>query len=960
MKKLKIVHLLLLLFLNTSIQAQYYNLGQDPSSTKWRQIETGKFKLIYPETFELRAQKLILTLNEVYKKNTVTLNYYPKQIPIIIHPYNTEPNALTIWAPKRVELYTCPPQDSYAQDWLTQLAIHEYRHVVQIDRANQGFTKILTYILGQQASAAINGMFVPTWFLEGDAVCAETAFSKVGRGRLPSFEMPVKAQVIEKGIYSYSKAVFGSYKTHVPNKYEMGYILVAQTRNKYGYQTWITALDEVAKRPFRITPFSNGIKKATGKRLIDLYSESFKHMDSLWKTQVTNSPKTPFIVLNKAISNFENLTFPKYINDSVIIALYSSPDFITSIVQIVKDKPKFLYSPGYLSSESFTYCNDLDSALNHEKIPRQDEKSNPLLLCWTERINDIRWEMRNYSDIMLYDLRTKKLRRLTKKGRYFSPAFSSDRKKLVATKITSENQCSIVLIDPNSGKELSTFIASEDDVFLTPKWRNDGEKIIFIKIGKNGKSMHEMDTKSLKTKELLPPGFVEISHPSYAGAYILFNGSYSETENVYAIDTLSKAIFQVTSASFGACNASLNISGTKICYSDYNSNGYRIVESAFAPEKWTPQQIIKNQEIGLYIHILKEEPLFVEPDNPDSTTYNISKPYKKGRHIFNFHSWAPTYINYAKSEYGPGISLMSQNDLSTATTIVGYHYDLIEQTSKATIDFSWDGWFPKIDLNASYGNRVSYTNNDTSVKFTFSETILNVGTSIPMLFTGGKYYKFIQFGASTSYYQISNNTSPENKKLRGTIHSLNYQLTAYRFIKQATKDLYPKWGQVFIGYFRHTPIGDNNLGNIFAAETRCFFPGLLRNHGLRIDLRYQHKSPGDYSYNNLVSMPRGYLLRNYNQMKVVAVNYKFPLAYPDFNAGNLMYLKRIKATVFADIAKGIHGATSERLFSFGTEITSDIHFFRFLFPFDVGMRLGYKPSEKQFFSDLLFSLNLSL
>ena len=59
---------------------------------------------------------------------------------------------------------------------------------------------------------AVIGVYVPMWFLEGDATVFETSVGKSGRGRSPEFLNEMKAQVTEKGIYTYYKAVLGSYK----------------------------------------------------------------------------------------------------------------------------------------------------------------------------------------------------------------------------------------------------------------------------------------------------------------------------------------------------------------------------------------------------------------------------------------------------------------------------------------------------------------------------------------------------------------------------------------------------------------------------------------------------------------------------------------------------------------------------------------------------------------------------
>ena len=50
-----------------------------------------------------------------------------------------------------------PSQDP-SDTWLEHLCVHEFRHVVQIDKVNQGLTKILYYLFGEQITIAITGI----------------------------------------------------------------------------------------------------------------------------------------------------------------------------------------------------------------------------------------------------------------------------------------------------------------------------------------------------------------------------------------------------------------------------------------------------------------------------------------------------------------------------------------------------------------------------------------------------------------------------------------------------------------------------------------------------------------------------------------------------------------------------------------------------------------------------------
>jgi hypothetical protein len=309
-----------------------------------------------------------------------------------------------------------------------------------------------------------------------------------------------------------------------------------------------------------------------------------------------------------------------------------------------------------------------------------------------------------------------------------------------------------------------------------------------------------------------------------------------------------------------------------------------------------------------------------------------------------------------EAENAAGVSFMSQNDLSTATTVIGYAYDMAENTGKVTLDFNWQAWYPMIDIKSSYGTRTAYT--DSSVRYNFNETMVSGGLTLPLIFTGGKYYKGFQLQAFTSWYNITDNTSPLENKLTGTIHSLDYSISAYRYIKQSYKDLYPRWGQTFTLKYSHSPLGDNDLGSIASIATRFYFPGIIQHHGIKIDFNWQQRNPGSYAFSNQINLPRGY--DNLYDEKIVcfALNYKFPFAYPDFSLGPIAYFKRIKANLFFDGGKGTTHNENQKMQSTGVEITSDMHLLRFVFPVDLGFRFGYLPIEKENFINFLFSVNL--
>ena len=95
---------------------QYYNTGQDPGSLKWLQIKTGRFKIIFPESYTPGGADFAKALDEAYSKIT---SLYPSgrfRIPVIIHNYTVHSNGYVAWAPDRMEIYPTPEQNTVPVD----------------------------------------------------------------------------------------------------------------------------------------------------------------------------------------------------------------------------------------------------------------------------------------------------------------------------------------------------------------------------------------------------------------------------------------------------------------------------------------------------------------------------------------------------------------------------------------------------------------------------------------------------------------------------------------------------------------------------------------------------------------------------------------------------------------------------------------------------------------------------
>ena len=964
----RFIFLLILLGLTCTVYSQYYSTGQDPASIRWSRIKTDSFEIIFPRSFEYNAQHLAKVLNLTTKYETKSLSTKVPRMPFVIHSSSTISNGLTVWAPRRIELYSCPPQDIYAEEWLEQLALHEYRHAVQTSMMNHGFTKALYYVFGQQATGAVLGLYLPQWFLEGDATVTETALSNSGRGRVASFSAPLRAQLLQKGIYSYDLATMGSYKTFTPNDYTLGYYLVAKGREQYGYDLWDHTLKKVARLPFMVVPFNAGIKQKTGLWKTNFYRKIAEELLVEWQREEDASWRSSYTrITNPDPSDYTSFDRPQFLNDSTIVtSRWSNEDVRRLVLLSSNGREKSLcrlgaYQPGSLS-------------VSGNRV------------VWAETRPDIRWENRSYSVIRMmkvgsghapsvWDKRTNgRITDITNKSRYFAPALSSDGRLLLAVRITEENRSFIDIIDTRSGKVLQSIAAPDNGLFLEPSWSPDTQKIVFILLTGQGKSLRIIEPESQHKTTILSPSFREIwGPPLFYQSYLLFSADYSGIENIYAIDTLTRQIYQVTSARFQATDPAISHDGNTLVYSDYNADGMMVVTRDADPSRWIRLDSIYQQPFQLADAMAGQEGVNVqdsmirdvrygmrdknniEPDRlsriPDSgSVYQVTR-YRKAAHLFNIHSWAPVSIDANNLSLKPGVSVLSQNLLSTMFASAGYEYDLSERTGKFYLDLSYQGWFPVIGLNYSYGKRAGvgrYTQTNETFRFTWNESSLKATISVPLNLSRGLWYRSIQpIISSTWIYVIHDKTTPD-KFTKGSINTLDYRLYMYNYLRSNYQDVYPKWGQNLDIQYRHTPFTGNDMGSVFGIGGNLYFPGILRHHGIRIYGGYQRRWDNlvyGYQFANLIAFPRGTEAIYTPELTSLSLNYKFPFLRLDASLGSVLYIKRFKMNLFCDWAHGYGGKDNQESLSTGFELTSEMHILRFLAPFELGVQGAFLPNE---------------
>ena len=346
-----------IIFIGGKSMGQSYNIGLNPPSIQWKYIQNDAAKIIYPEGIYRQAARIANVIQKLSDSSYFSLGMEKEQISIILQNQSITPNAFVGVGPFRSEFYTNPPQNNFggAIDWNDLLAIHEYRHVQQLQNARIEVIKTAYTVFGDFFWSSLAHLILPPWFFEGDAVFNETVLSNGGRGRKPNFEGQNRALLLTGATLNYENNSAGTNKKLIPNIYNMGYHLTTSLNIDYGDKIMGNLLQESIKSSlFNFYPFSKILKKYTGMRTPQYYKATFSKLKKKWEQKAAEIELTEAKNINNEIKKtFTNYNHPNYLNSQTIIAEKTSFNEIPSFYLIQSDgSEKRIASPGFYSESN--------------------------------------------------------------------------------------------------------------------------------------------------------------------------------------------------------------------------------------------------------------------------------------------------------------------------------------------------------------------------------------------------------------------------------------------------------------------------------------------------------------------------------------------------------------------------------------------------------------------------------
>ena len=978
MRLLRNIIFLIALLVPFISRAQFYVTGDDPGRLKWNYIDTDNFRVIYPSGCDSLARNYASELEKYKLPVSRTTGYMVgdgdgKLMPVVLHTHN-DANGSVAWAPKRMDLFTLPSAyDPEPLPWSKMLAIHEGRHVTQMQFGMTGIQKIFTFAFGEMWNILVSVYYPNLYLIEGDAVMAETALTSSGRGRTADF-LNYYRVAFDNGDYrSWDRWLFGSQKHYTPDHYSLGYMAFGGIRYLYDYPTFMKDGYKLASRKiFNLSPFRHSIKKKkTGKSFDETFKEVCDTMQAIWNRD--SQTRAPFMYMEMITEEPE--VYTEYSNT------------ITYESNIYTIKKGYHDSPGLVR---------IDSEGNEYFITYMSREISDLqvhdgMLYWSEAKPDERWGMKSDSRIRAIIPDDNRKWNITEGTELlYNPSFSEE--KMAATWYFPEGGSALYIED-------ETIMAPDTLQIVESAWI--GKIIYATAISDNGFGIYSYNGE---WKNIMAPQPLKISDFKAIGDELAFTCDRTGVNELYHLNPTTNDLRQKTNTKYGTKDFAYSSDGKYLYFSSPTLKGMNLFR--------TPVDSLINRKVDFtdkykYViadclteqekKIAKEAGAKEAVDNDINVLISEPNRYKKAAHLFNIHSWAPFYVNvnnimnmsydYTYQAISLGASAIMQNRLATAVGEFGYSahkdpYNKSQWRHSGHFRFTYSGLYPVIEAQVDINDRAAR-------QYYMKAVLSSKGTSIGLYsdelaspYLEGKLSAYIPFNLSSGgwnrgfiprlSYRITNdmfNTSitvleqnetgiyPGNPPFvrttqgnNGFRHYLSGSLRAYITLPTTNSAVYPRWG---IG----TEIGATGglesadiLSPMGYAYLYGYVPGFTRTQGLKLSVMYQQKLNMDALFGQPVVqvLPRGLASESslisyvsiYNpSIAKFSADYAIPIYIGDISIlKGLLYIKRLCLTPHVDYMT----TGTLNLASVGTSLTLDLNgMLHIKWPLSIGATYSY-------------------
>jgi Tol biopolymer transport system component len=555
----------------------------DPSLT-WNVIATPHFVVYYHQGEEDWARKAARIAEEVHSTLVPKLGWAPAEPTHVILVDNEDtisdaatpfPNS-TIYIGLTTPLADTLPFPERYDDWLRDVISHEYVHILQLDM-NTGLSSLMRTVFGRQPvpffifNSALPNILQPDWLIEGLATYEETATGVSDRWDNAYAEMLLRMAILDNRFPTLDQA--GGRDTWPDHQIQ--YIFGARFLDYLARRFGENVLKELSLGySGKVFPFFVG---TNGRQVL---GQSYDSLWEDWKTELTiryrrqrNELEAMGFTTSRPFSHQGDYVLGPRTNpkDGRVAYTRVNPHEYPSIHWIDPETGQ----DRFLIRRSYGYTISWSTDGRRMVFSQLEVYRNSSV----------------FSDLYLFDLASKKLRRLTKGARLRDPDFHPDGSRLICV----ENRLGknrLVIFDLTTGRSEVLNWAGEDEIWFHPRWSPDG-KSVAVSVWKDGvQGLYLLDMDHREIVPILMDPALDLS-PTWSpdGGFVLFSTDRTGIYNLFAYSVKTSELFQVTNVLGGAFTPEVTPDGREILFSGYSSAGFDLHRMPWDPTSWKKVEI---------------------------------------------------------------------------------------------------------------------------------------------------------------------------------------------------------------------------------------------------------------------------------------------------------------------------------------------------------------------------------
>ena len=537
-------------------------------SVRWHTIETEHFRIHFHEgpNMEPLAQKTARICEAAHALLVPTLKWTPQRRTEVILTDDVDSangSAFTLYRPW-MRLFAEVPDDQSVlndfDDYLWNLVVHEYTHVLHLDTVG-GIPSGIDAVFGK---VIIPNAYVPRWLTEGLATYQETRLSNSGRLRSSLFEMWLRASFLDdRGPFDLDEV------SHVPLAWPRGNLaylyggfFLQYVAEEVGEDQVPAYFREYGDRliPLTLNDTAREVWKLDFPALYAGWTEKTRARFEAQLAPVRAAGLTPMRVLSRSGYGTDEPHFTR--DGERILYLEAGPDRRPAIRSVQRDGSDDRLVRELWASGTFDVSPDGDRLVL--SLPEVFEQYS------------------TFDDLYAVDLGTGAMKRLSWGLRATEPSWSPDGRRVAFVGRSGGGHSYLGVMDPSSGTVWRYVESGPDRRVYTPEFSPDGRQIVFSQTDGAGRRLAVLDLETGGTRVVLEGGWLMLQ-PTWAGAdRIVFAGDRTGIYNLYALDLGTGALDQLTNVVTGAFKPSVSPDGRHLAFSTYSAKGYDVAVMATA------------------------------------------------------------------------------------------------------------------------------------------------------------------------------------------------------------------------------------------------------------------------------------------------------------------------------------------------------------------------------------------